>query len=279
MLITALLKNVMTLLLRYILLPIGLCAFLVTGLKAQPVQSLGTPTVTSPGKKLAEPILGNVDPLTAICAFSTADYDWLSLSMNVRLFSTYKVETSCDTEAWEKTTLAATLAQIQTITSTHFATKSGPYYMLMDVNRTPVTTAYGFVGKLRFSQDGLIKIRLLDVFLKLAPNPQQLAVNFYTPFNVFSKSHYVWNTGTLAHRLVAPNGDHYIMFYWTTGNSPGLTRSKLIELGNYLSPPPGWRYENFLVNQTITIRAAVSTVFQNEALIDELGNRYVKYDK
>ena len=83
----------------------------------------------------------------------------------------------------------------------------------------------------------------------------------------------------MIHRLVAPNGDTYIMYAYTNEVAKDLKRDNLIDLGGQLRLPDGWRYENVLLNKTITVRPTPLNSFASGVIFDELNNFYVKYQK
>jgi hypothetical protein len=69
------------------------------------------------------------------------------------------------------------------------------------------------------------------------------------------------------------------MFSYSNEVSPSLTREKLIDLKELLNLPPGWRYENVLTSETITVRAIPLNNYHSKVLYDELNNFYVKYQQ
>jgi len=149
----------------------------------------------------------------------------------------------------------------------------------MDVNLSPVSNPFFSIGNLRLSKVGEVKIDLISAIKKKTWDIANVVNVTYSPFVLQSKIHYIWNIGTLIHRLVAPNGDTYIMYAYTNEVATDLRRETLIDLGGQLRLPEGWRYENVLLNKTITVRPTPFNDFGSDVLFDELNNFYVKYQK
>jgi hypothetical protein len=89
--------------------------------------------------------------------------------------------------------------------------------------------------------------------------------------------HYIWNIGSLAHELIAPNGDRYIMYTFTNQIATDLSRDNLIGLGSRLNLPAGWSYQNSLLSQTVTVYPTPLTNFQSMVVFDDFNNFYVKH--
>lgn len=147
----------------------------------------------------------------------------------------------------------------------------------MDVNLSPVQDEFYLIGNMRFTPLGQVGISLWDLISSKKPSLRSVISSTYTPFTLDSDIYYIWNIGTLAHQLVSPNGDKYIMQAYTNDVSPHLTRSRLNELWSQLALPMGWRYESMLLNKTITIRSTNVEGEANKVLFDELSNFYIKY--
>ena len=212
-----------------------------------------------------------------VCTFYTSRFEFTPLSFVLSKHSTFKVEESCDTQYFYSLTLASINAQSKTFTQSALTLLGSAHAYTMDVNLSPVTNKFYYVGNLRFSKVGEVRVTLLDAIKKNAWKIASVANYPYTNFTLRSKIHYIWNIGTLAHTLIAPNGDRYIMYAFTNGVDPDLTRDKLIGLGSMLNLPDGWSYQNSLLTKTITVRPKTDDAYRSLVIFDEFENYYVKY--
>lgn len=224
---------------------------------------------------LDTPYESNVEGL--VCTIYTGGFDLFSMSLILEVYSTFKVEQSCNATDYFGLTSASIFAQSRIVTGSSQVFNGGIYAYTMDVNLTPVSNTFFSVGKLRFSKIGEVRIGIFNAFKRKALDLANVVNITYSPFTLNSKIHYIWNIGSLIHRLVAPNGDTYIMYSYTNEISSDLTRAKLIDLGGQLRLPEGWRYESELLNKTVTVRPTPLNDYGSEVLFDELSNYYVKY--
>lgn len=212
-----------------------------------------------------------------VCSILTVKFDFWSLAFMVSMYSTYKVEPSCDEKYFYTLTMASINAQAQVITDSSLTLRGGSHRYTMDVNLTPVSNPYFYVGELRFSKTGHVRIGITDLIKKGAWKVQNLTTDTYSPFAVHSKIHYIWNIGTLTHTLIAPNGDRYILYAFTNEVAPDITRDNLVDLASRLNMPQGWRYESSLLTSTITVRPSANSGFDSALIFDEFDNYYVRY--
>lgn len=214
-----------------------------------------------------------------VCTVFISHFELLSLSFILTAYSTYKVEPSCNEEYYFGLTMASITAQSRVVSGSTRTFRGGAHAYTMDVNLSPVSNPFFSIGNLKFSKVGQVKIGLVSALQKKTWDIANVVNVTYSPFVLQSQIHYIWNIGTLIHRLVAPNGDTYIMFAYTNEVATELKRDNLIELGGQLRLPDGWRYENALLNKTITVRPTPFNDFGSDVLFDELNNFYVKYQK
>lgn len=219
-----------------------------------------------------------VDPNAAICQIYTGELDLLRLQYLIRIYSTFKVEPSCDVASYTKMTVASYFAQIKTVHNASVITRGGYHYLLMSVNLSSISNPYYELGNLKFSEIAYIRLSLIDVLRGKVPNVKAAMSATYTPFIINTDMYYIWNIGDLVHRLVSPTGEQYLMHGYTNEVAGWLTRDRLVELGNTLNLPPNWKYESILLNKTITVRTKIEDNFRAISLVDELNNFYVKYD-
>ena len=231
----------------------------------------------SPRPVLDEAASNNVTGL--VCSIFISHFDLLSLSFVLTAYSTFKVEPSCNEDYYYGLTMASITAQSRIVSGSTKTFRGGAHAYTMDVNLSPVSNPFFSIGNLKFSKVGEVKIGLISAFKKKTWDIANVVKVNYSPFILQSKIHYIWNIGTLIHRLVAPNGDTYIMYAFTNEVATELKRETLIDLGGQLRLPEGWRYENVLLNKTITVRPTPFNDFGSDVLFDELNNFYVKYQK
>lgn len=244
------------------------------------VSSLGQQTPPAPAKaaqNISPPVLPMMTSAGFTCSFYKSKFDLFSLSFVLSVYSTYKVEQSCDAKYFYDITLASMDAQSNTFTKSLLTLRGSAHGYTMDVNLSPVTEKFFYVGKLRFSKTGQVRLGVMDAIKKRAWKIANIVNASYTTFFLESKIHYIWNIGTLAHKLIAPNGDKYIMYTFTNEIAPDLTRDNLIDLGSRLKLPDGWSYQNTLLSKTITVYPTPLDDYRSSVVFDEFNNFYVKY--
>lgn len=220
-----------------------------------------------------------VDPNMLVCSVYAGGFDWTTLSYSLKHYTTYKVEDSCNAIEFQKLTMASISTQLQAVdTPPAITIRGGQHYYLMDVNLSPIKNPYYYLGALKFSHTGTVKISLLNILRGLAPNISSVVTSTYTPFVLQSDLYYIWDAGTLIHRLVSPEGKQYMMFAYTKSVNTSLTREGLVDIGPTLTFPPGWKYENILLSKNITIRTSMVNRFESKVLFDDLQNFYIQYD-
>jgi len=245
-------------------------------------------TQSAPPKNL--PAIGQSGVKGAVCTIYASRMNWLRLHMEVSLYSTFKVEDSCDPSLFERLSLASIHAQMRGIQASSNTTAGGIHHHVMDVNLTAVPNPFYMFGDIKFSKIGTVAVSLsemlsgnffrfnpLEIFKRQTLSVRGMVSASYTPMSLYSDTFYIWNIGSLVHHLVSPSGDKYIMFSYTNRVVPDLTRDGLVDLGPLLNHPPGWKYESFLLDRTITVRATEINGYKNTLLFDELENFYIKY--
>jgi hypothetical protein len=149
----------------------------------------------------------------------------------------------------------------------------------MDINLTPVSNEYYWVSDLKFSVISTIRIGIGQLYtMTKLTSPRNLTGKSYVPFKAQGEAHYIWNTGTLVHRLVSPEGDTYIMTGYTREVQPDLTRSNLSQLDTMLRLPAGWTFENYFLDKTVVVRSGADNNNTLVVLFDDLNNNYVQYE-
>ena len=213
------------------------------------------------------------------CSLFATQYDWWSLQLIITTLSTYRLQ-DCSPDRMNKITVASAAAQLKPVATFDTVLKGGAHQNLMDINLTPVTNEFYWISDLKFSVLGESRINLLQLYqtTKLK-NTKNLGNASYVPFKIHGDSHYIWNAGTLVHRLVSPDGNTYIMYNYTRAVQPSLTRENLSDLDQLLKMPDGWAFENYFLDKTVVVRAGVENDNSVDVIFDDLNNFYVLYEQ
>lgn len=224
-------------------------------------------------------ITSKVNPDNWDCSLYATRYDWWKLELVITTLSTYRLQ-NCSPDGMNKITVASAAAQLKPVATFDTVLKGGANQMLMDINLTPVVNEYYWVSNLKFSVLGETRINLATLYqtTKLK-STRNLAGASYVPFKIHGESHYIWNAGTLVHRLVPPIGDPYIMYSYTKEVQPSLNRENLSKIDQLLRMPVGWSYENYFLDKTVVVRAGVENNNSVTVIFDDLNNYYVRYDQ
>jgi hypothetical protein len=185
---------------------------------------------------------------------------------------------NCDELHYDSLTLASMEAQLRAVQQPLFVIRGGAHRYLMDVNLATLPNPFIRIGELQFSAVGEVRIALSDMIRSANYKPDILISSTYTPFTIQGNIQYIWNIGKPIHRLVAPNGDRYVMFGYTTRVIKQLTQANLADIGPLLNKPEGWHYESFLLDKTLSIKTGPSTGFKVDLLFDDANNLYIKHD-
>ena len=211
------------------------------------------------------------------CSLFATRYDWWKLELVVTTLSTYRLQ-NCGPDGMARITTASAAAQLKPVATFDTVLKGVPHQTLMSINLTPVVNEYFWVSNLKFSVVGETRLSLVKLFQATRlKGTKNLAGSSYVPFVIRGDAHYIWNAGTLAHRLVSPNGDAYIMYAYTRGVQPSLTRENLSSINQILKLPTGWTYENYFLDTTVVVRAGIENDNSVTVIFDDLSNFYVLY--
>jgi hypothetical protein len=185
---------------------------------------------------------------------------------------------NCDDQHYDSLTLASMEAQLRAVQRPLFVVRGGAHRYVMDVNLATLPNPFIRIGELMFSEVGEVRISLLNLIRTENYIPDNLISSNYRPFTMHGNIQYIWNIGKPIHRLVAPNGDRYVMYGYTTRVIKQLTQANLAEMGPLLNKPEGWTYESFLLDKTLTIKTTPSNGFKLDFLFDDANNVYIKHD-
>lgn len=251
----------------------------------QQTQSAGQPPQGAPQEKLAkDPIADSVNTLSVVkpdnwqCLLYATYFNIWRLEVVITPLSTFHLQ-NCSPTGMDKLTVASATAQLRTVSAFDSIVKGGAHQQIMSVNLTPLSNEYYLVSNLKFAPLGTSRISLKTLIsaTKLT-GIANLTGSSYRSFPLEGRFYYIWNIGTLVHRLVTPEGDTYLMSSFTKEVAPTLTRDSLINLGTQLDLPPGWTFESYFLDKTITVRAGPLNNNTITTLFDDLHNNYVKYN-
>lgn len=213
-----------------------------------------------------------------VCSLVATHFDFWRLELVLTTLTTYRLG-DCSPKGMDQLTTASASAQLRTVSDFKTVFKAGASQQIMDINLTPIFSEYYWVSNLKFAPSGTTRINLFELYrtTKLG-STKNLAGASYTPFAMRGESHFIWNPGTLVHRLVAPDGTAYLMFSYTRDVQPALTRETLSDLNDMLKLPPGWTYENYFLDKTIVVRSGLQNDNSIVVIFDDLNNNYVRYE-
>ncbi len=214
------------------------------------------------------------------CIIYAATTDILTLEAIVSVYSTFSYESYCPAEANNALKQASLEAQLKSIQSTSLGVvNAGLYYSAADRVLTTVPNPFYYFGKLKYSKIGEVRVGAYEMFLAEGAPSTLIGLSnaYYTPIEYVSNLFIIWNPGSLAHILVSPTGDSYILSQFTEKILNGLNRTNTSNLKNLLRLPPGWEFENILLSDPISIRANVQNNFKTTIVVDEFYNIYLKF--
>jgi hypothetical protein len=291
---------------KFLFVPAFIISFWCSGALAQPAAAIAPPAESpvpqadSPPAAPATPPLkkqralgngsatagnsGAEDPANVVkkdnwvCNIVATRFDIWRLELVLQTLSTYRID-SCTPESMHNLTTASASAQLKTIPGYNTIIKGGANQQVMDINLTPISSEYYWVSNLKFSPSGTSRISLGQLYqtTKLG-STKNIAGASYVPFKLKGETHFIWNAGSLVHRLVSPEGSSYIMFSYTRDVQPSLTRDTLSNLNDMLKLPIGWVFENFFLDKTIVVRAGLENEGSIVVVFDDLNNYYVRYE-
>jgi len=213
-----------------------------------------------------------------VCNLVATRFNIWQLELLLTTLSTYKVD-SCSPESMNALTTASAFAQLRAVPGFSTIMKGGASRQIMDINLTPISSEYYWVSNLKFSQLSTSRIKLSQLYqtTKLG-STKNLAGASYVPFKLVGETHYIWNSGSLIHRLVSPEGNAYIMYSYTRDVQPSLSRETLSDLNSMLRLPPGWTFENYFLDKNVVVRAGLENQNSITVIFDDLNNNYVLYE-
>jgi hypothetical protein len=238
--------------------------------------SATAPEARSPNAKISQNLAQR--RIGLVCSIYAGKFDWWTLTLRITQYSTMGLAENCDEQHYDSLTLASMEAQLRAVQRPLFVVRGGAHRYVMDVNLATLPNPFIRIGELLFSAVSEVRINLLSLIRMENYIPDNLIASNYRPFTMHGSIQYIWNIGKPIHRLVAPNGDRYVMYGYTTRVIKQLTQANLAEMGPLLNKPEGWTYESFLLDKTLTIKTTPSNGFKLDFLFDDANNLYIKHD-
>ncbi len=219
------------------------------------------------------------DKYSVTCLIYAYDKNYLTLSVDITIFSTYKIN-RCNPSAFIKTTAAGVKAQITNKLPTNFVINSGPHLQMMDFNNTPVENPYISIGTLNFSPTAKASLGLLDAIQHFHEWSSWIQnVQYYNPIKTIQDTDYTWFPHSKIYKLITDKNETYLMTHLVASDL--IMDEEDIEnvsenLGEYMNLPKGWRYEITTLDKILQIKQRQYTHIQNYHLQDEFGNIYIQ---
>jgi hypothetical protein len=183
---------------------------------------------------------------------------------------------NCDEAHFTQLTAASISAQLRAVQQPLFVVQGAAHHYLMDVNLASLPLPFVRIGELKMSAVGHSDVRVREWLQNKGLQSGSIVGSEYTPFALTTNVHYIWTIGKPVHRLVAPNGDRYIMFGYTNRVLKGANKENLALIGPLLSLPANWKYESYLLDRTLTIKTDPTNDFTLNIIFDDAYNMYIQ---
>lgn len=216
------------------------------------------------------------------CKIYAATADLLKLKVVISVYSTYRHESNCPSKENSKLIQSSLEAQLKSIQSISLGVVNGGQFIsAVERNLTTAPNPFYYFGTLRYSKIGEVRVNLYDIFLTegVLPTLNFVANAPYQPRDYYSQTFIVWNPGTLAHMLVSPTGDTYVLTNISNKILGSLNLENASDLKDILRLPTGWDFQSLLLSETIQIRATEVDNYKTVLLTDEFYNVYIKFNK
>ncbi len=213
-----------------------------------------------------------------VCSVFVGNFSIAARGVRLTQYSTLGLSQDCDEDHFNSLTTTSIEAQFRAVQQPLFVIRGGAHRYLMDVNLATIPKPFVRVGNLMLSPVGYIDINFRDAIANKGLQQGSVVASEYKPFKLTSPIHYIWNIGQPVHRLVTPEGDRYVMFGYTKRVIENVNKNTLSLIGPLLNPPVGWKYESYLLDRTLTIKAEPANSFTLNIVFDDAYNIYVQTD-
>jgi len=187
---------------------------------------------------------------------------------------------NCSSEDYFKLSPVSVKAQLATSPLKAFRVSLwGIYHPTMDLSNVFINHKYEDIGLLRFYEASVSTFRLSDMLQDPGMISLYLQGANYLPYKSSEDLYYIWNPGSPVYELVDPDGNVYIMTYFTNTLTQSLNIQSLSELGAFLRLPKGWSYRTRVVEKVLEIEVNSRLSNFTTRLSDNYNNIYLKLPK
>ena len=211
-----------------------------------------------------------------VCTIYAGNLSWAAFGLRIVQYSTMGLVENCDEKHFNQLTIASINAQLRAVQQPLFIIQGAAHHYLMDVNLASLPKPFVRIGELKMSPVGYVDVQIHDLIMSKGLREGSIVGSEYTPFPLTSNIHYIWNIGKPVHRLVAPNGDRYVMFGYTNRVLKDINKDNLALISPMLTLPANWKYESYLLDRTLTIKTDPSNDFTLNVLFDDAFNMYIQ---
>ena len=211
-----------------------------------------------------------------VCTLYAGNFSIAARGIRITQYSTMGLAENCDEAHFTQLTAASISAQLRAVQQPLFVVQGAAHHYLMDVNLASLPLPFVRIGELKMSAVGHSDVRVREWLQNKGLQSGSIVGSEYTPFALTTNIHYIWTIGKPVHRLVAPNGDRYIMFGYTNRVLKGATKENLALIGPLLSLPANWKYESYLLDRTLTIKTDPTNDFTLNIIFDDAYNMYIQ---
>ncbi|MFM7012069.1 MAG: hypothetical protein ACKO0Z_22520 [Betaproteobacteria bacterium] len=211
-----------------------------------------------------------------VCTIYAGNLSFAARGVRITQYSTMGLVENCDESHFNQLTIASIGAQLRAVQQPLFIIQGAAHHYLMDVNLASLPKPFVRIGELKMSPVGFADINLSQLLTSKGLREGSIVGSEYSPFPLTSNIHYIWNIGKPVHRLVAPNGDRYVMFGYTNRVLKGANKDNLSLIGPLLTLPANWKYESYLLDRTLTIKTDPTNDFTLNILFDDAFNMYIQ---
>ena len=211
-----------------------------------------------------------------VCTLYAGNFSVAARGIRIVQYSTMGLAENCDEAHFTQLTAASIAAQLRAVQQPLFVIQGAAHHYLMDVNLAQLSSPFVRIGELKVSAVGHSDVRIREWLQNKGLQSGSIVGSEYTPFPLTTQVHYIWTIGKPVHRLVAPNGDRYIMFGYTNRVLKGANKENLSLIGPLLTLPANWKFESYLLDRTLTIKTDPTNDFTVNVMFDDAYNMYIQ---
>ena len=219
------------------------------------------------------------DKYSVTCLIYVYSRSYLTLSIDITVFSTYKIN-RCDPVSFIKTTAAGVKAQVTNKLPANFVVNSGPHIQMMDFNNTPVENPFISIGTLNYSPTAKANIGILDLIQHFHEWSSWIqTVQYYNPLKTIQDTDYTWFPNSKLYKLITDKNETFLMSHLVATDliiDQDDIENVADQLGKYMNLPKGWRYEVTVLDKILQIKQRQYAKVSGHHMQDEFGNIYIQ---